>query len=107
MKKLACAVPTKDGAARIETAGAHGAHEISYTWRDCASAPLPTLQERVLLRRRHRLLQPSIDHRGDLLVVLLLHHHMAVALDAQLRQPDEIGLDAGLLQELDRAVIIR
>src|SRR5262245_48030759 len=55
-----------------------------------ASAPLPTLQAcEVLLRRRHRLLEPLIDHRGDLVIVILLHHDVAVALDSEVGKLDE------------------
>src|SRR5450432_793960 len=56
--------------------------------------------------RRQRLVEPLVDHRRDLLVVLLLHHDVAVALDAEVGELDPGGLDAGLLQIFHGAVIV-
>src|SRR5438876_12000860 len=52
------------------------------------------------------LVEPARDHRGDLLVVLLQHQDMAVALDAEIGEPDEARLHARLLQKLYRAVVV-
>ena len=46
------------------------------------------------------------DDRGDLLVVLLVHHHVAVAFDAEVGEPHEGRLDSRLLQVLHGAVVI-
>jgi hypothetical protein len=58
-----------------------------------------------LARRCQRLVEPALDHRGDLLVVLLLHHHVAIAMDADLGKPDPGRLEASLLQILDSAMV--
>src|SRR5579862_398294 len=42
-----------------------------------------------------RLAEPADDHVGDLQIVLLHHHHVAVALDAGGRQVEELGDAAG------------
>jgi len=54
-----------------------------------------------------RLLQPLLDHARDHVAVLLQHHHVAVALDAPVAQPDEGVLHAGLREILHGAVVIR
>src|ERR1700682_4049194 len=46
---------------------------------------------------RQILLQPLRDHGGDLPVVLLQHHDVAVTADAELGEPDEARLDPRLL----------
>src|SRR6266545_7675910 len=62
--------------------------------------------EQLLLPRYHRLHDPLMDRGRDLLVVLLVHHHVAVALDADLTEPQERRLDARLLQKLHRAMVV-
>src|SRR5690242_17954919 len=45
--------------------------------------PVPSLHRGLLLLgRRHLLLQPVGDHGGDLEIVLLEHHEVAVSVDA-------------------------
>src|SRR5712692_3234376 len=55
---------------------------------------------------RKRLIEPARDHRGDLPVVLFQHHHVAVAADTQIGEPDERGVDSRLTQVFHRAVIV-
>src|SRR5256886_8538898 len=38
---------------------------------------------------RKRLVEPARDHRGDLPVVLLQHHDVAVSADTQIGEPEE------------------
>jgi hypothetical protein len=45
--------------------------------------------------------QPPLDHVGDLVRVLLQHHHVAVAVNADIGEADEGGLHPGL-GEVDR-----
>src|SRR5262245_3807866 len=49
---------------------------------------------------------PFVDHMRDLEIVLLDHHHVAVAMDAFVLQPDEFGPDACLTEILGGAVIV-
>src|SRR6267378_3558716 len=49
---------------------------------------------------------PFVDHAGDVEIVLLDHHHMAVAANALVLQADVFGLDAGLIEVLRGAVIV-
>ena len=60
----------------------------------------PTRLDR--LRCRQRLLQPILDHAGDRVAVLLQHHHVAVAADADVLQPDEGVRHAGLGRDRPR-----
>jgi hypothetical protein len=65
-------------------------------------------RSRSLRRRRgfHRLRQLFHDHLGDLEVVLLQHHHVAVAVDAGGAEVDPGRMHAGLLQEPDDTVLV-
>src|SRR6267378_4384907 len=55
---------------------------------------------------RKRLVEPVRDHRGDLPVVPFQHHHVAVAADTQIGEPDERGPDPRLPQVFHRAMIV-
>ena len=56
---------------------------------------------------RQCLVEP-LGHDGtDLRIVLLQHHHVAVAVDADIGELDPGGMDAGLLKVLDGAMIVR
>src|SRR5262245_8710171 len=57
-------------------------------------------------RRRQCAGKPLRDHRGDLPVVLLVHHHVAVALDAEGGEPHEGRVCPRLPQILDGAVVV-
>jgi hypothetical protein len=54
----------------------------------------------------HVLHHPFVDHAGDVEIVLLDHHHVAIAADAFVLQADEFGLDAGLIEVLRGTVIV-
>ena len=54
----------------------------------------------------HILPQPLVDEAGDLQIVLLQHHHVTVAEDAAVLQPDVLGLHAGLVEIFRRAVVV-
>src|SRR5260370_2351045 len=58
------------------------------------------------IRSRQRLVEPLVDHRRDLLAVLLLHHDVAVALDAAVGELDPGALDARLPQVLYGASLV-
>ena len=60
----------------------------------------------MLVLLRQRLLEPLRDDGGDLLVVLLVHHHVAVAFDAEVGELQEGRPGARLLQIFHRAVVI-
>ena len=59
-------------------------------------------RRRLAVAAGHVLVHPVDDRLQHLAAVLLDHHHVAVAVDAELRQPQLLGLHAGLLQERDR-----
>ena len=40
--------------------------------------------------------QPFLDHLGDLVAILVHHHHVGVALDADVREVDQVDAAAGL-----------
>src|SRR5437867_3909614 len=50
------------------------------------------------LDRRYPLAQPVGDNLGDLQVILLQHHEVAVAMNSEVSEADEIIIDASLLQ---------
>ena len=56
--------------------------------------------------RRDGVGEPSGDHTGDLQIVIFQHHHVPVAVNAVLTQPQCGNLDAGLRQILGRAVVV-
>ncbi len=64
---------------------------------------VPCFEARRLL---HVLLHPLVDQMGDVEVVLLQHHHVAVAVNALVLQADVLGLDAGLGEVLRGAVVV-
>ena len=55
---------------------------------------LPALA-RARLLRQPLALEPFLDQGGDLGIVLVHHHHVRIALDAGLRQVDDIDAAAG------------
>src|SRR5688572_10482905 len=57
-------------------------------------------------RRRHVVLDPVHDELDHVVTVLLEHHHVAVAADADLLEANEVGLDARLVEELRDARIV-
>src|SRR6516225_9377027 len=65
--------------------------------------PKPEL--RAFLTSLHVLLHPFVDHAGNVEIILLNHHHMAVAADASVLQANILGLYTGLVEVLRRAVI--
>src|SRR3954452_21540593 len=70
-------------------------------WRILSTA---VTRSRLLLGRlplagRHALVQPVGDDAGDLQAVLFQHHEMAVAVDAEISELDQIIVDAGLLEK--------
>ena len=52
------------------------------------------------------LVDPIRDHAGDFKIIFLQHHHMAVAADAAIGEPDEAVLHAGLRKKLRCTMII-
>src|SRR6266571_877782 len=52
------------------------------------------------------LLEPPSHHRRDLEVVFLEHHHVPVAMDPDIRQPEERVLDTRLHQVFRGALIV-
>src|SRR5258708_4365515 len=60
------------------------------------------------LRRpaRQSAIEPIRHRLGDGVAVLLQHHHVAVAVNPGIRQPQERALYAGLRQIADRAVVV-
>src|SRR3990170_3091310 len=55
---------------------------------------------------RDVLLHPFINELDDLVAVLFQHHHVAIAPDAGLFQPHEVGLHSGLVQPLGDAGVV-
>ena len=53
--------------------------------------------------RRNLAVHPIQDRLQHFAIVFLYHHHVAVAVDAVLRQPQFFGRASGLLQERERA----
>ena len=52
------------------------------------------------------LLNPPVDHACDLEVILLQEGKVGVAVDADVSQLDPVGLDAGLPQVVDAALVV-
>src|SRR5262245_40844009 len=59
------------------------------------------------LGRRYTLVEPVRDHAGVLVAVLLEHKIVGIAVDADVGQPHEVAVDAGLLEQQRIAVIRR
>ena len=70
----------------------------------CGFEPKPELV--ALLTSLHVILHPFVDYRGNVEIILLNHHQVAVAADASVLQADMLGLDTGLVEVLRGAVII-
>lgn len=51
------------------------------------------------------LLDPLVHHSCDFKIILLQEEEVAVAVDADVGELDEVGLDAGLLQVVDDALV--
>ena len=56
--------------------------------------------------RRDSVGEPPGDHTGDLQIVIFQHHHVPVAVNAVLTQPQCGNLDAGLRQVLGGAMVV-
>jgi hypothetical protein len=67
------------------------------------SAPLSPYD---LLRWRQRLFEPLVDGGYDLLAVLLLHHVVAVSLDAEVGELEPRRFYSSLLQEFHGAMVV-
>ena len=61
----------------------------------------------VPLQGSHLFLQPVRDHGRNLEVVLFVHQEMAVAVDTDVGQADEVVFDTGLLEREARAMRAR
>jgi hypothetical protein len=51
--------------------------------------------------------QPPLDHVVDLVRVLLQHHHVAVAVNADIGEADKGGLHPGLREVAHGAMVVR
>jgi len=61
----------------------------------------------VPFQRTHLLLQPPADYGRNLQIVLFVHQEMAVAVDTDVGQADEVVFDTGLLEREARAMRAR